>query len=94
MEARVELVRSRDRTRTFCTHERTCVGAANTLTNCASQTDEMERYNKYQKSKHTKVGGLYLAGWPKKKTICTYEQLTHYVLCIMYLDHALSNLTG
>jgi len=29
MEARVELVRSGDRTRTSCTHERTCVGAAN-----------------------------------------------------------------
>jgi len=39
MEARVELIRSRDRTRTSCTHERTCVGAANALTNWASQTD-------------------------------------------------------
>jgi len=33
MEARVELVRSGDRTRTSCTHERTCVGAANALAN-------------------------------------------------------------
>jgi len=39
MEARVELVRTGDWTRTSCTHERTCVGAANTLTNWASQTD-------------------------------------------------------
>jgi len=40
MEARVELVRSGDRNRTSCTqHERTCVGAANALTNWASQTD-------------------------------------------------------
>jgi len=31
MEARVELVCSGDRTRTSCTHERTCVGAANAL---------------------------------------------------------------
>jgi len=40
MEARVELVRSGDRTRTSCTHERTCVRAANALTNWASQTDK------------------------------------------------------
>jgi len=42
MEARVELVRSGDRTRTSCTHEWTnwtCVGAANSLNNWASQTD-------------------------------------------------------
>jgi len=39
MEARVELVRLGDRTRTSCIHERTCVGAANALTNWASQTD-------------------------------------------------------
>jgi len=39
MEARVKFVRSRDPTRTSCTHERTCVGAANALTNWASQTD-------------------------------------------------------
>jgi len=36
MEARVKLVRSGDRTRTSCLHERTCVGAANALTNWAS----------------------------------------------------------
>jgi len=40
MEARVERVGSRDRTRTFCTHERTCIGPANALTNWTSQTDE------------------------------------------------------
>jgi len=39
IEARVGHVRSGDRTRTSCTHERTCVGAANTLTIWASQTD-------------------------------------------------------
>jgi len=39
MEARVKLVRSGDRTRTSCTHERTCVGATNALTNWASQTN-------------------------------------------------------
>jgi len=33
MEVRVELVLSGDRTRTTCTHERTCVGAAYALTN-------------------------------------------------------------
>jgi len=40
MEARVELVCSGDRTQTSCTHEWTCVRAANALTNWASQTDE------------------------------------------------------
>jgi len=39
MEARVELVCSGDRTWTSCTHERTCVRAANALTNRASHTD-------------------------------------------------------
>jgi len=39
MEARFKLVRSGDRTRTSCTNERTCVGAASALTNWASQTD-------------------------------------------------------
>jgi len=39
MEARVKLVCSRDRTRTSCTHERTCVRVANALTNWASQAD-------------------------------------------------------
>jgi len=42
MEARVELVRSGDRTQTSCTHERTCVGAANALTNWASQTEKIQ----------------------------------------------------
>jgi len=32
MEAKVELVISGDRIRNSCTHERTCVGAANALT--------------------------------------------------------------
>jgi len=41
MEARVELVRSGDPTRTSCTHERTCVRAANAFTNLASQTDHI-----------------------------------------------------
>jgi len=39
MEARVELACSGDPTRTSCTHERTCVRAANAVTNWASQTD-------------------------------------------------------
>jgi len=39
MEARVELGCSGDWTRTSCTHEQTSVGAANALTNWASQTD-------------------------------------------------------
>jgi len=43
MEARVELIRSRDWTRTSCTHERTCVRVANALTNWASQTDKEVR---------------------------------------------------
>jgi len=38
MEARVELVQSRDRTWTSSTLERTCVRAGNALTNGASQT--------------------------------------------------------
>jgi len=38
MEARVELVRPGNRTRTSCTRELTCVRAANTLTNWAGQT--------------------------------------------------------
>jgi len=38
MEARVKLVRSGDYTQTSCTHEQTCVGAANALTELARQT--------------------------------------------------------
>jgi len=42
MEARVELVRSGDRIRTSCTQERTCVGAANALTNWAIYSQDIQ----------------------------------------------------
>jgi len=38
MDSRVKLAYSEDRNRTSCTHERTCVEAADVLTNSASQT--------------------------------------------------------
>jgi len=44
MEARVKLDCSGDRTRTFCIHERTCVGAANASTELAKQL-EMPEFN-------------------------------------------------
>jgi len=66
MEARVKLVRSGDRTRTSCTHERTCVGAANALTDSASQTDSAVKledirslYTPIQTNVFTSLNGLW-----------------------------------
>jgi len=56
MEARVELVRSGDRTRTSCIHEPTCVRAASALTNWASQTDIWERWYLYLRDEHVWLG--------------------------------------
>jgi len=66
MKARVELVRSGDQTRIPGTHERTCVGAANALTNWASQTDrQTDRHTshtmlQYCRSTHLADAGLGL----------------------------------
>jgi len=61
MEAGVELVRSGDRTRTSCTHERTCVGAAKRLNQPSCSPKDLHR-------------SFYRRQWPKITMLIKYFQ--------------------
>jgi len=91
MEVRVELVCSGVRTRTSCTHERTCVRAANALTNWASQTNQSanQSVNRPAVRDLTPVS----ANWPKCPRLVLSANWPDCELSSPRVDHSVRELT-